>query len=125
MVPETIEAGFGVVLQAAKCDSHPVHIDFTKDDVATCLLVESSCSHGTASAGTLCRSYCDTSSESILVLKDGRYVMAHESSDTTGHGCQCSGSVDVYPDRAEFLKLGITDEQREDLIFQVRIGMVD
>lgn len=120
-----IGAGWAVVTAGAHCSSHEIALPFTEADVSACAYVESTCSHGTASAGTLCNSYCDTSSEAILVLKDGRWVRATESSDTSGHGCQCSGSVDVFDNKTEFLKLGLTDEQREDLIFQVALGMVD
>lgn len=31
----------------------------------------------------------------------------------------------MYADKAEFLKLGLTEEQREDLILQVALGMAD
>lgn len=82
----SIDDGWGVVTTANSCGNHPIELDFAKDDVKMCLYVESGCSCGTNSKGTTCDSYCDTWSTSILVLKDGRFVMAHESSDTSGHG---------------------------------------
>lgn len=81
-----IVVGWGVVTAAAHCDSHQIALPFTEADVSACVYFEAHCSHGTASAGTLCHSYCDTGSEAILVLKDGRWVRATESSDTSGHG---------------------------------------
>ena len=33
-----------------------------------------------------CGSYCDTQSFAVAILADGRYAVATESSDSTGHG---------------------------------------
>lgn len=63
----------------------------------------------------MCRGMCDTWSEAFCRLKDGRYVTAHESSDTSGHGCQCSGSVDIYDTKDDFLRLGLTEASRAEI----------
>jgi hypothetical protein len=81
-----IGTGWAVVMAGAHCSNHQITVPFTEADVAACVYFEATCSHGTASAGTLCHDYCDTGSSAILVLKDGRWCRATESSDTSGHG---------------------------------------
>lgn len=73
----TIESGWGVVEQASGCDDHRVELDFTEEDVAGCVYFKSE------GAGA---DYSESSSEAILILKDGRFVKASESSDSSGHG---------------------------------------
>lgn len=72
----TIDDAWKTVDEATQsCHPHPA-VDFTKDDIEKVFY---------------CRwnnfqEYADTDSETIFRLKDGRYVRAEESGDSTGHG---------------------------------------
>ena len=64
----------------------------------------------------VCNSYCETGSAVILELKSGRYVYAREVSDTTGHGCQCSGSMEQFDDLESLIACGLDNENRERVV---------
>lgn len=51
-------------------------------------------------------------------LNDGRWLTLVESQDYTGHGCQCSGSMSIWPSREEAIRMGLTEEVR------LRLGLV-
>lgn len=54
--------------------------------------------------------------ESVAVFKaaDGNgFIVALESSDYTGHGCQCSGSATRYDSLDNALRLGLSDSDAE------------
>ena len=62
----------------------------------------------------------DSESETVVRLKDGRYGLLSESSDYTGHGCQCGASATAFATADELLKLGVVDEAAREAI---RIGL--
>lgn len=60
-----------------------------------------------------CDSYCDTDSCALIALDSGEFMVAQESSDTSGHGCQCDGSITIHPDLETALRFGLTDTDKE------------
>jgi hypothetical protein len=53
---------------------------------------------------------------SAAVFKAARgkgYIVAVESSDYTGHGCQCSGSAERFDSLSNALRLGLSPEEAE------------
>jgi hypothetical protein len=60
---------------ASQCGEHPIELDFTEEDIVKVLVLESR-SHDS----------WDSESSTTYVLKDGRIVVASESSDSSGHG---------------------------------------
>ena len=82
----TPEAAMSVVSIANGCREHPCEVPFQTADIGTVFYCDSGCNCGTESAGTTCNTWCDTWGRAIFDLKDGRYVYANESSDTSGHG---------------------------------------
>jgi hypothetical protein len=111
----TAEAAMDVVHQAsADCHQGP-EVTFKEEDVEKVFYCDGGCNCGTLSEKTTCNTYCDTWSKAIFRLKDGRYVVSEESSDTTGHGWQCSGSVEVFDSKDSLLKLGCTEDEREEM----------
>lgn len=59
--------------------------------------------------------YADTDSIALFKLKNGKYVKATEWGDSSGHGCQCGGTVEVFEDMESLLKFGLGDDEREAL----------
>lgn len=53
--------------------------------------------------------------ESVAVFEalSGGYIVALESSDYTGHGCQCSGSASRFTTLDEALRLGLSESEAE------------
>lgn len=78
----TVDDAWGVVAQASDCSDHPINLDFKKEDIETVFHHEEHCCCGPGHCG----SYCDSGSTAAFKLKDGRYVLASESSDSSGHG---------------------------------------
>jgi hypothetical protein len=97
---------WGVVGEAAYCSDHPCEVPFTEADIEKVFYTEFTGDRG---------NYDDTSSCAIFRLKDGRHVVAEEWSDSTGHGCQCSGAVDVFPNKEDLIQFGFDDAERETL----------
>lgn len=111
----TAEEAWGVV-RDADCSSHPNEVNFKAEDIDTVFWFDYWCNCGSYSSYRkqqeeeaakrfkeskgeglddvdifsrekgVCNSYCDSGSEAYFRLKDGRYVIAVESSDTSGHG---------------------------------------
>ena len=71
------------VLIDANCSDHET--DLREDEVAETIASRQWCSCE-ESGGPPCHSYCDTSGAALYRLIDGRYAIAVESSDTSGHG---------------------------------------
>lgn len=57
----------------------------------------------------------DNQFESVAVFKalSGGYIVAAESSDYTGHGCQCSGRASRFDTLANALRLGLSPDEAE------------
>lgn len=79
----TSSDAMGVVDQA-NCHDHPCVVPFTEADIDTVYHFDAWCNCG--SLGQRCGSYCDSGSCAIFTLKDGRWVLAQEDSDSSGHG---------------------------------------
>jgi hypothetical protein len=60
-----------------------------------------------------CNSYCDSGSFALGKLSDGQFIVVWESSDTTGHGCQCGGGASLHGTLDEALELGFAGETRD------------
>lgn len=57
--------------------------------------------------------YAEGSSCAIGRTRDGRYIVVEESSDTTGHGCQCSHSASIHDSLEEAIRLGLSQDWRD------------
>lgn len=53
----------------------------------------------------------ESSSYTVVRLKDGRYGLLSESEDYTGHGCQCDAATNVYDSLDDLLRLGVEEWQ--------------
>lgn len=82
----TPQAAMGVVHTASECGDHPCEVPFKVEDIEKVFYCENGCHCGTASEGKTCGSWCDTWGTAVFRLKDGRYVYANESADSSGHG---------------------------------------
>lgn len=52
----------------------------------------------------------------IAQLDDGKWLAVEEAEDTSGHGCQCSGSADIYDSEEEAIRLGIGYWSKDDFV---------
>ena len=103
--------GLGVLRDAARCHDHP-RWEFTARDVVAVLLARRWCPHeeaGERQCGD--DEPCDSFGAAIFHLRGGRIGVACEASDTTGHGCQCSGTLSVHRTLSFALRLGLTADQ--------------
>jgi len=82
----SVQDAMGVVDTASGCSDHPVTLGFTEADIEKVLYYDAGCHCGSVSKGGMCNDYCDTWSTAVFRLKNGKYVYANESSDTSGHG---------------------------------------
>ena len=71
------------VLSDANCSDHVT--DVREEEVAETIASRQWC-YCEAGGGQPCNSYCDTYGAALYRLIDGRYAIAVESSDTSGHG---------------------------------------
>lgn len=70
--------------------------------------------------GNTCNSWCDTTeSFGVGQLADGRFIAAMEASDTSGHGCRCIGSAQIYATLDEAIRFGLNAEMRESLPVEI------
>jgi hypothetical protein len=53
----------------------------------------------------------------VFKTNDGRFAVLSDGEDYTGHGCQCSSSLTVWDNLRDALWLGLTDEERNQLVF--------
>lgn len=60
--------------------------------------------------------YCDTESFALALLANGRFLTIEESSDTTGHGCQCSGVAQFFDNLGAAIHLGLSTDQRTNFL---------
>jgi len=62
----------------------------------------------------------ESSSRTVVRLKDGTLGLLAESEDYTGHGCQCSAAVSTYASLGDLLRFGVEEYRSEarDLIAQ-------
>ncbi len=75
------EVALGILDSATKCSDHPCSLD--KDLIEQSRCAASWCACGTEGG---CGRYCDSEGVALFLLKDGRYAVAEESSDSSGHG---------------------------------------
>ncbi len=71
----TPENAMSVVSEAAGCGDHPCEVPFKQEDIERVFFYE-------RNEGD----YAEGDSTAVFRLKDGRYVIAFESCDTSGHG---------------------------------------
>lgn len=102
------------VFADANCQDHPLGVAPAILDGAETIvgLARCGCTKWN-SDGNTCGTYCDTSSFAVAELSDGRVIVVWESSDSTGHGCQCSGSADLFESLSDALWQGLDREDRE------------
>lgn len=82
-----IGAGLAIVDQAISSCHDARREGVAEETIDRVVYLDAGCNCGSLSGGgDVCRGICDTWSWCILALKDGRFVFAHESSDTSGHG---------------------------------------
>ena len=74
-----LEDAMGVVDAANGCEEHPSDVSPTADEVAEVLFYSDDINEPE-------EPYAGTDSRAVLRLKDGRIVVARESSDSSGHG---------------------------------------
>jgi hypothetical protein len=104
----------GVYEYADSCGDHPLKLEGVSLEGAETLLALGSCGCKEPNPEYLtCGSWCDSGSFALGRLSDGRYITVRENSDSTGHGCQCNGSADVYATLEEAISLGLTDSERK------------
>jgi hypothetical protein len=107
----TVDEAWSVIGTANGCESHPQVLDFNRESISKVFWFDAGCNCGSLSSerkkkeaesakaelvlhdddefgdmSGMCNNYCDTWSVAICKLKDGRYIYAQESSDTSGHG---------------------------------------
>ena len=97
--PITIQEVFG---EAQGCNYHPLTEPYPDDKTET--IVGGWTDYGEG---------WDNESFAIGKLEDGRYLVVMESEDSSGHGCQCSGSSSVHATFEEAMRLGLSQEQRD------------
>lgn len=98
----TAENAWGVVQEGCGCEDHRQEIPFKESDIDT--VFEYDYNEGDCA---------EHSASTLFRLKDGRYVTASVWCDTSGHGCQCGGSLELFDSKAELLKLGVDEARRE------------
>lgn len=121
-MPLTFQEVYG---RASSCSDHVQDIDQAVADTALTLVAMASCGcvgYGDYYTEDRCQGgYCDTESFAIGQIPTGQFLSVYESSDTTGHGCQCSGSCAIWPTLDQALKLGINEYQRKSAMKQLGI----
>jgi hypothetical protein len=58
----------------------------------------------------------ESSSYTVVRLRDGTLGLLAESEDYTGHGCQCSAAVSTYSSLADLQRFGVEGGEARDLI---------
>jgi hypothetical protein len=53
----------------------------------------------------------ESTSYTVVRLKDGRFGLLSESEDYTGHGCQCTAATNVYDSVNDLVRLGVEEWQ--------------
>ena len=115
MTAEELDGAFTSLLGC--CLHSPVWVPADVDRVLCC--VQGDQSGWARSAGwTASDSIGDTDSQSYTVvrLKNSTFGLLAESSDTTGHGCQCNAATIAYDSIGDLLQLGIVEDGARDLI---------
>jgi hypothetical protein len=62
----------------------------------------------------------DNMAYAIGRLKDGRFIAIEEWEDSTGHGCRCGGTANLYASLEDALKLGLCVDARRDARKQLK-----
>lgn len=115
-----------IVDSACGCSDHPC--DFKMEEVDEVLRARTWC-YCELRGDPPCGSYCDTGGAALVRLKPVggkiRWAVAAESSDTSGHGCQCDGSAIRYGSFTDALRLGLTEEEARmlDLVEERRTAV--
>jgi hypothetical protein len=112
-VKYTVEDAKNTLDDISGCGDHPLPADIVNCTVSEVIAGSRWCNCGEGEA--MCHSCCDTGSVVLFLAADGRYVVAREDSDTTGHGCRCSGGAEAFATLGEAVSLGLTQEDRERL----------
>lgn len=112
----TVENVWSVVDTAAMDCHRGSKIDFNENDIAKVFYYNSGCNCGDLFDEKMCNTWCDTWSIAIFQLKDGRYILANEASDTSGHGCQCGGSVETFDCKQDLINCGFSNCNREEMV---------
>jgi hypothetical protein len=63
--------------------------------------------------------YTDTRSYTVVRLKGGTFGLLSESSDTTGHGCQCDAATNTFASVGDLLQFGVVEDGARTLIRQL------
>lgn len=107
------------VIDQAQQDCHPLKKDvvFDKNTIVRVHWWSRWCNCG--DRDQMCGTYCDTGSGTIVELHDGHFVYAYEESDTSGHGCQCSGHVELFDSLADLIACGLTNSNRERIVAEM------
>jgi hypothetical protein len=75
------------VIATASSDCHPgAFPEIKEDDIDVVYFAKSYCMCGDSLSNTMCKSWCDSGSIAVFSLKNGKYIIAQEDSDTSGHG---------------------------------------
>ena len=80
----TMEHWERVAENSNACDEHKLPFDF-KADVAEVIAAFEGCMCAWG-GNPPCNSYCDSDGVAVVLLKDGRFAVCREGSDTSGHG---------------------------------------
>lgn len=64
----------------------------------------------------------DNCAYAVGKLKDGRFIAIEEDEDSSGHGCRCNGTANIYATLDEALRLGLSGGCREDA--QAQLGIL-
>lgn len=106
----TIQDVYG---KASLCAEHVSAVAPESIATATTVGAMGGCYSGHGPSREGCNECWELYSFGVGKLADGRYVAIEESSDATGHGCQCSGSASIWPTLEQALTLGLSREYRE------------
>lgn len=60
----------------------------------------------------------ESSSYTVVQLKDGGFGLLSESEDYTGHGCQCGAATSTYSSLDDVLRFGVEDLPARMAIWQ-------
>jgi hypothetical protein len=96
-----LEDALCTIEQATSCSDHPGK-PVAADEIESVVYFEDRADRNLESSDTL----------TICKLKSGFWILAQEWSDYTGHGCQCSGTLEVFDSLADLVACGLDKEQR-------------
>lgn len=96
------------------CGDHPVGVsEEILKGIKTIVAMGCCCCLGFNNEYKTCGGYCDTESFGIGKTREGKFLVAYENSDSTGHGCRCYGAVQIFDSLEDALNLGLDESCRE------------